>query len=231
MQSGEIDMGTLTTVTGRFFLLLALTFLGGGIALAYDLPGIPASGAPVFGNDVKIVLNPNSGKLKITGKKFFAFDNGQEIFQGNSSKYTLLVNFNRRTGDFEDGSLKFKGGIDALGIKKSEMLVTADIVNWNLNGTQSGDPLPDGGFDLWGFATSNIVCSPLLLVQCTKNESIYIELDQPFGGQPFPDNLKKFKTTGFAITTVPVPAAAWLFGSALGLLAWLRRRGGQHRSA
>jgi hypothetical protein len=45
-------MGTLTTVTGRFFLLPALIFLGGGIALAYDLPGIPASGSPVFGNDV-----------------------------------------------------------------------------------------------------------------------------------------------------------------------------------
>ncbi len=36
-------------------------------------------------------------------------------------------------------------------------------------------------------------------------------------------------TTGFlmnltAVQTVPVPAAAWLFGSALGLLAWTRRK-------
>ena len=29
---------------------------------------------------------------------------------------------------------------------------------------------------------------------------------------------------GFASAPVPVPAAAWLFGSALGLLGWMRRR-------
>ncbi|MGI9341258.1 MAG: VPLPA-CTERM sorting domain-containing protein [Gammaproteobacteria bacterium] len=28
----------------------------------------------------------------------------------------------------------------------------------------------------------------------------------------------------FTITTIPVPAAVWLFGSALGLLGWVRRR-------
>ena len=28
----------------------------------------------------------------------------------------------------------------------------------------------------------------------------------------------------YTITVVPVPAAAWLFGSALALLGWLKRR-------
>ena len=222
-------MGTLTTVTGRFFLLLALTFLGGGIALAYDLPGIPASGSPVFGNDVKVDFNPNSGKIKISGKNYFTFDDSQQIFQGNSSKYTLRVDFNNKTGVFEGGSLRVTGAIPGLGIKKNETLVTADITNWNLSGTQSEAPLPGGGFDLWGFATSNIVCSPMLLISCTLNESVYIELDEAFSGQFSDYAINKFRTNGFAISTVPVPAAAWLFGSALGFLAWLRRRNGARK--
>ena len=222
-------MGTLTTITGRFFLLLALTFLGGGTALAYKLPGIPESGSPVFGNDVKVDFNPNSGKIKISGKNYFTFNDSQQIFEGNSSKYTLRVDFNNKTGAFESGSLRLTGAIPGLGIKKNETLVTANITDWNLSGTQSGDPLLGGGFDLWGFATSNIVCSPMLLVSCTLNESVYIELDEAFSGQFSDYKINKFRTNGFAISTVPVPAAAWLFGSALGFLAWLRRRNGARK--
>jgi len=219
-------MTTLTTAIGRISVLLAITLLGAGAALAYELPGIPASGSPAFGNDVKVHFNSHSGKLKVTGKKGFLFDNSQQVFLGSSSKYTLRVNFDKRTGAFQGGSLTLRGAINALGIPKKETLVTADIINWNLNGTQSGMPLPGGGFDLWGFATDNIVCSPLLLIQCTDRESVYIELDEPFSGELFKGN---FKTTGFAQTTVPIPAAAWLFGSALGFLAWFRRRSGARK--
>lgn len=35
---------------------------------------------------------------------------------------------------------------------------------------------------------------------------------------------KKFGAFGVEVTIVPVPAAAWLFGSALALLGWVRRR-------
>jgi hypothetical protein len=213
----------------RGLLLLAICFLGAGTVGAYDLPGIPPSGSPVFGNDLKVDFNPNSGKIKITGKNEFTFNNSQQIFLGDSSNYTLRVNFDTGTGLFESGSLELRGAIAALGIPRNETLVTADIMDWNLTGTQSGAPLPGGGFDLWGFATSNIVCSPMLLIQCTQSESVYVELDQAFSGQFSDYQVNKFRTDGHALTTVPVPAAAWLFGSALGFLAWLRRRSGAPR--
>jgi hypothetical protein len=219
-------MTTFTAAISRFICLMIISMLGGAGASAYELPGIPSSGSPSFESLVEI--NFKKDRLTITGKKDFLFDNSQQLFQGNSSKYTLSVDFDKNTGAFLGGSLSFRGGIDALGIPGNETLVTADIINLNLNGTQSGVPLPGGGFDLWGFATDNIVCSPLLLISCTQRESIYIELDEPFSGE-FGSKIK-FGTMGTAITTVPLPAAAGFFGSALGLLVWLRRRGGYRLS-
>ena len=75
---------------------------------------------------------------------------------------------------------------------------------------------------LWGFNTENIYCDPAIQgnFDCTDSESVYISLKNSFGG----DFEGSFNTGGFAITTVPLPAGVWLFGSALGLLAWLRRR-------
>lgn len=47
------------------------------------------------------------------------------------------------------------------------------------------------------------------------------------GAAPFDPNLPFFGSArigGYTLSVVPVPAAVWLFGSALGLLGWMRRR-------
>ena len=58
------------------------------------------------------------------------------------------------------------------------------------------------------------------MLECTNSESIYVALSKAFSG----DFGRNFMSMGIAVTTVPVPAAAWLFGSALGVLVWARRK-------
>jgi hypothetical protein len=178
-------------------------------AWALSLPGISDSGTPSFVNPVKVSLNPNSGTLKVTGKKDFGFDDGTMIWQGNSAKYSLLADFDS-AGGFLDGTVSLYGGIDGLNIQKNSLLMSADLMGWNLTDNPT----------LWGFNTANIVCNPLLLVQCTPEESVYIALDTPFD---FKFN-GAYKSNGVATTTIPVPASLWLFGSGLALLYGLRRR-------
>jgi hypothetical protein len=45
-----------------------------------------------------------------------------------------------------------------------------------------------------------------------------------FNDYPFVLGWDAHYVTNLSISTVPIPAAAWLFASALGGLAWLRRR-------
>jgi hypothetical protein len=200
--------------------VLLVGIFGSSGASALELPGISPSGAPAFRNNVKFDLNTKANRLRVTGRKDFTYFDGTTGYLGQQSKYTLLVNFDNG-GNFLGGSVELKGGISDLGIPHQTTLVTADITKWAW-GNEGGLMLGDPGFviDLFGFQTDNIVCSPLLLISCTISESVYVQLDSPFSGS-FNNS---FKTTGLATTTVPLPAVAWLFGSALGLLGWVGRR-------
>jgi hypothetical protein len=204
----------------RFALPLAaacitmVAFLAGTTsAYALSLQGITPSGTPVFINSVKVRLNKNGGLR--------AFSNGQgktfSFFDGSSLR-TGFGLFDLRTtvdssGNISGGTVSIKGKGDDFGLPDSGdmvTLMTADLVSANL--TENGS--------LWGFNTENIFCAVELGVSCTNKESVYLVLNSAFGGS-FTD---KFTASGTAHTTVPVPAAAWLFGSALGLLGWVRRR-------
>ena len=128
------------------------------------------------------------------------------IFDIDKTKFKIKV---KVEDGVANGSLRIKGAIDEFGIKKTT-LVTA-----NLSGEWA---LSDDG-QLIGFNTTNIVCSPELPINCTNSESIYLVLDDAIN-----TGNKNYKTTGVAITTVPLPAAAWLFASGLLGLAGIARR-------
>jgi hypothetical protein len=197
-----------STCCGMLGLLLVSS-----TAWAMDLPNdtIPASGSPAFYNNVVIDMNDNAGRLKVTGRGDFVFDNGSSFFNGQKVIYKLKA-FYDNSGNLSSGEVTIHGAIPGIAEwSAGEILMTADINEWNLH----DDP------NLWAFGTENIVCSPLLVITCTQSESVYVSLLGGFDGDF--DN-GRFHDFGFAVTTVPVPAAAWLFGSALVLLGWVRRR-------
>jgi hypothetical protein len=191
--------------------LLIIAVFGNTSAFAYSLPGITPSGSPAFTNNVRVHLAPN-GKLKIMGRgnQTFMLDTGSGNMVGTGGKYTLNASFDG-DGNFLSGDVSISGMMAQVGITRpNTILMTADLTGANL----MDDPY------LWGFNTSNIVCNADLLLECTDKESVYVALSNAFSG----DFGRNFMSMGIAVTTVPVPAAIWLFGSGLGLLGWVRRR-------
>jgi hypothetical protein len=210
----------------KFSGLLAILsiFLFASSVSAFSLTGIPDSGKPAFWNEVTIDMNDAGSKngearVNIKGRGDFAFKDGSNPKWFGEKVIFKLQAFYNDAGDFLSGSMHIKGGIAGLGIEKGTTLMTADLIGWNLTEDTSG---MNGWSKLWGFATDNIVCSPMLLVHCTQAESVYVALDGAGFDGDFSNG--RYLTSGFAVTTVPVPAAAWLFGSALGLLGWVRSR-------
>jgi hypothetical protein len=192
-------------------LLFAVALFGSTSVLALSLPGISESGAPAFMNNVRVHLAPN-GMLRIMGRgnQAFSLDTGSGMMVGAGGKYTLTARFDDQ-GSLLSGNVSISGMMDVLGITKpNTLLMSAELTAANL----VDDPY------LWGFNTTNIWCSPDLMLECTMSESVYVALSKAFNGE-FGSN---FVAMGLATTTVPVPAAVWMFGSALGLLGWIRRR-------
>jgi hypothetical protein len=194
-----------------FAAVLAITLLGHTNAFAFALPGITPSGSPAFTNNVLVRLNPQGG-LKVIGaaNQTFSLDTGSDTYVGTRGLYML----NAKIGDdgsLLSGSVELRGMMSQLGIDRPRtLLMSADLTAANL----VDDP------HLWGFNTTNIFCNPDLMLNCTDNESVYLSLSNSFSG----DFGRNFISRGIAVTTVPVPAAVWLFGSGLGLLGWIRRR-------
>ena len=111
--------------------------------------------------------------------------------------------------------MSISGSIDGSGFQE---LMTADLAG------------PYAQIDnLIGFNTENIVCSAVIegLIGpggCTESEVVYFALDYNKDGKIF-DFSKNQNFKGTAFTSVPVPAAVWLFGSGLlGLTGIARKR-------
>lgn len=191
--------------------LFVATFLGSTTASAFSLPNITPSGSPAFTNNVRVHLNPQ-GKLKVIGaaNHTFSLETASDFMVGTGGLYMLDAQI-ADDGSLISGSVSLHGMMSKLGITRPHtLLMSADLTAANL----VDDPY------LWGFNTTNIFCAEELQLNCTNSESVYLSLSNAFGG----DLGRNFRSMGIATTTIPVPAAVWLFGSALGLLGWARRR-------
>jgi hypothetical protein len=192
------------------FLLAAATL--NSSAYAYEISGITPSSEPQFVNNVTI--RANRGNWTISGHRDFIFNDGTNTWDGSALNYRLTATFDS-AGDFVSGSVELFGKIDGLGVPRT-LLTSADLTSF---GTDLLQP------NLLGFNTDNIYCDPGLGVMCTQSESVYIVLDSPLVDSGFNVN-GRIRTSGVAVTSVPLPAAALLFLSGLGLIGAV----GRHRS-
>jgi len=205
--------------------LLLLTMVVSGSAYAVGIPGsdVPLSGSPFMLHNVKVRANRGSWTITAsTGNAGFQYYDGSTLHSGTNGKFTLKATFDKNTGAFDTGELTIDGKIDSLSIesKPNDPLVEANITGFDF----------DAGYDdkLIGFKTDNLNCIAGL-GPCTLSESVWVLLDAAFcyddnGSQVCGDTTSKIKNTGKAITTLPLPAAVWLFGSGLVFMAATGRR-------
>jgi len=187
------------------------------------LPDLVKGSYPYVDNGVTVDYN---GK-KLDKKGYFdikakSIKNSQgTLAVGQGEQYDIeKINYRLKVRAYEDGTaegdLNISGRIDGQKIK-----ISADL-NPEKKTLGVWDSSDDG--TLWGFNTYNIQCKGLeAYVNCTKNEVVFLNLLSAIGpASGFP----KISTAGTAVTSVPLPAAAWLLGSGLlGLITVSRRRG------
>ncbi len=176
----------------------------------FSLPGIRPAGYPNLENDVTFTWKKNR-----TGASIHAFSGSSEILFNytptesyllQSGSFQLKANFDS-FGNFTDGDLKVTGVLKDPTFTLAGVQVTADLESFNFID------------NLLGFNTTNLVCPDFDF--CTTSESVYLLLNDP----GFNTSLKSFRSTGLAVTTLPLPGAGWMFGAGLlGLVGVARRR-------
>ena len=188
-----------------------------------SLPTVPNGGTivdgsyPCFVTPVEFVFK--GGKYFSAKYKDGNFGVGQSLFFANkNASYNIgLTTFNFNAV-LDDNNGILYGSVDIFGrlgggVGPVEQLLHADVSGFWGYGT-----------NVVGFNTSGIKCSDsinaLIPGGCTTNEVLFFDL----GNSVFDPNDKKFKSLGTALTSVPLPAAVWLFGAGLVSLAGIGRR-------
>jgi hypothetical protein len=190
-------------------------------AHAISLPGIPPAGAPNFTNDVKVNLfnlAPGSYLLAATNAGApITFNHNGSFSSTASNPATFLLtaqfsgngNYVPNTGNLSiTGSIPFPNP-SVPGASVPGVFVTGDLLTARLTGFAfDGDNL--------GFST-NMISGYGALFNAGTAESVYLTASGLAGALGFgsPSLIAATGLPAFATTTVPVPAAAWLLGSAL----------------
>lgn len=205
--------------------------------------GVPPAGYPSFQQwqDVKITLTRNgSGPsrtytlsadfIPVGTSNYNSFRlNPSSSYAITNSTVNLTANFNAPVGNalpvFTSGQLSIQGDIpswDVPGIAAptNTNLYTADLSGYYV------DPVGTGGSKgSLGFSTTN-AGGWASAFQTVPTESVYL-YDFNVPGLISTFYSSKIKTATWAqatqVTTVPIPAALWLFGSALGIISGFRR--------
>lgn len=206
------------SLSGALLVLL----LGSSVASAGSIfTNIPDAGIPHFYNSVKV--SARNGTWKVTGQRDLVLNTSatQQYSVTGSQRYLLTANFsydpNTLVNTLDSGTLVIKGGIAALGLGNGSTLLTATLDDFNYT---NGNLAFATTFDL----NNSAICG---VIGCTTGESVWLDLAMSIPADF--DFTQVFKTTGTATTTIPVPAAVWLFGSGLGFLGAtaIRRKKGK----
>lgn len=201
----------------------------------FSITNIPPPGFPHFDNTADLTLlktgtgptaayqmtaNWNSGA--------FLFQTGPSLSFTVTGSYSVTANFSS-SGALTSGTVTVNGtvpGYNGPGAAPSanpQLLYQANLTAFNVDPTNDGTPAA------LGFRTESPTGWAAQFQ--TDPESLYV---YGFNVASFMSSFttSKFRASAYgntlAYTTVPVPAAAWLFGSAVLTLAGWRRRGPAH---
>ena len=166
---------------------------------------------------VTLSLEPN---LKWDGR------GGGHLYVENYTKNDV-IRFSSETyvNSFEMNSLPWEGGpVNTVGSIEIEAYDAANSLIWN----SIVDLTSSKSWNDWIVVPVEMAAISSLKFLAPRSLSskykFWPSIDNMIINEPFNTNISSL--TQRTVNSVPIPAAAWLFGSAIGLLGWVRHRQG-----